>query len=278
MHLQISTVTQNLSRNQRFYPPISSFSPERNVVDSLRLVRADGPLKETLAFSNVVSALKAPFRRDAIEKVLEDQIRRGLVLNLQLFGQLSSSLGLHVMSSHVPAVAGTRLQVPSLLPWHDGFALVIASNEQGLILASPSQGIVTLAPPELVHHFPDGIELLLIERSISTPDHKFGPGWFWPALKRYRGVLIQVLIASFVVQLFTLANPLLIQVIIDKVISQRSLDTLQVLGIALLMVTILEGVLGSLKTFLFAETTNRIDQRLGAEVIDHLFRLPLDYF
>ena len=34
--------------------------------------------------------------------------------------------------------------------------------------------------------------------------------------------------------------------------------------------TILEGVLGSLKTFLFAETTNRIDQRLGAEVIDHL--------
>ena len=32
------------------------------------------------------------------------------------------------------------------------------------------------------------------------------------------------------VQLFTLANPLLIQVIIDKVIAQRSLDT-QVLGI-----------------------------------------------
>jgi len=86
------------------------------------------------------------------------------------------------------------------------------------------------------------------------------------------------LAASFVVQLFTLANPLLIQVIIDKVISQRSLDTLQVLGIALVVVTILEGVLGSLKTFLFAETTNRIDQRLGAEVIDHLLRLPLGYF
>ena len=91
-------------------------------------------------------------------------------------------------------------------------------------------------------------------------------------------MLTQVLAASFVVQLFTLANPLLIQVIIDKVITQRSLDTLQVLGIALVVVTILEGVLGSLKTFLFAETTNRIDQRLGAEVIDHLLRLPLGYF
>ena len=127
---------------------------------------------------------------------------------------------------------------------------------------------MTLAPDDLAEQFPEGIELLLMERSNSN---QIGPGWFWPALKRYRGVLIQVLAASFVVQLFTLANPLLIQVIIDKVI----IDTLQVLGIALVVVTILEGVLGSLKTFLFAETTNRIDQRLGAEVIDHLLRLPL---
>jgi ATP-binding cassette subfamily B protein len=67
-------------------------------------------------------------------------------------------------------------------------------------------------------------------------------------------------------------------VIIDKVISQRSLDTLQILGLALVVVTLLEGVLGSLRTFLFTETTNRIDTRLGAEVIDHLLRLPLNYF
>jgi len=80
------------------------------------------------------------------------------------------------------------------------------------------------------------------------------------------------------VQLFSLANPLLIQVIIDKVIAQRSLDTLQILGMALVVVTLMEGVIGSLRTFLFTDTTNRIDLRLGAEVIDHLLRLPLGYF
>ena len=109
------------------------------------------------------------------------------------------------------------------------------------------------------------------------PQKIFNLNWFWPAIQKYKIVLIQVLIASFVVQLFTLGNPLLIQVIIDKVISQRSLDTLQVLGVALLFVTLLEGILGSLRTFLFAETTNRIDQKLGSEVIDHLLRL-LNYF
>ena len=56
------------------------------------------------------------------------------------------------------------------------------------------------------------------------------------------------------------------------------LSILCLLGVALLFVTLLEGILGSLKTFLFAETTNRIDQKLGSEVIDHLLRLPLNYF
>jgi ATP-binding cassette, subfamily B, bacterial HlyB/CyaB len=260
-------------------PPISRYSPERNVVDSLNILSADGPIPETLAcFQMLTQLMKLPFRRDSIEKVLQDNIRRGLQPSLQLCGQLAASLGLHVMGAKVPALAGTRLQVPSMLPWKDGFALVVASNEQGLKLASPKHGMVVLAPDELEDSFPEGIELLLMERSNATPDQKFGPGWFWPALKRYRSVLIQVLAASFVVQLFTLANPLLIQVIIDKVISQRSLDTLQVLGFALVVVTILEGILNSLKTFLFAETTNRIDQRLGSEVIDHLLRLPLGYF
>ena len=267
------------AENAELLPPVSRFSPERNVVESLRLIRADGAIPETLAcFQMLAQLMKLPFRRDSIEKVLQDNIRRGLTPNLQLCGQLAASLGLHVMAAKVPADTGTRLQVPSMLPWQGGFALVVASSEQGLKLASPKQGLVALAPQDLAENFPEGIELLLMERSNATPDQKFGPGWFWPALKRYRGVLIQVLAASFVVQLFTLANPLLIQVIIDKVISQRSLDTLQVLGIALVVVTILEGVLGSLKTFLFAETTNRIDQRLGAEVIDHLLRLPLGYF
>ena len=222
--------------------------------------------------------MKLPFRRDAIEKVLRDQLRRGQTPTLRLCGQIAAGLGLHVSGAKVAAKFGTRLQTPTMIPWQGGFALVTRSDERGLVLASPSQGFVDLPASTLEEVFPEGIELLMLDRTNTTPEQNFGPGWFWPALKRYRNVLVQVLAASFVVQLFTLANPLLIQVIIDKVINQRSLDTLQVLGIALVAVTILEGVLGSLKTFLFAETTNRIDQRLGAEVIDHLLRLPLGYF
>jgi ATP-binding cassette subfamily B protein len=243
------------------------------------LVRATGPLDEVLACFQMLSAeLRLPFRRDAIERILREGLNRGRQPNLQLCGSLGAMLGLHVSGVRVPASQGTRLQTPGLVSWNGGFALVQLSNAQGLVLASPRDGWVELSPEQIESSFPEGIELLLLERSNSTPEQRFGFSWFWPALRRYRGLLLQVLLASFVVQLFSLANPLLIQVIIDKVISQRSLDTLQVLGIALVVVTLMEGVIGSLRTFLFSETTNRIDLRLGSEVIDHLLRLPLSYF
>ncbi|MDM7936966.1 MAG: peptidase domain-containing ABC transporter [Cyanobium sp. CZS 48M] len=252
---------------------------QENPSRSMKLVRGQGVLEETLAcFQMLAQMLRMPFRRDSIEKVVRDALRRGQTPNLQLFGQLAASMGLHVAGAKVPASMGTRLHTPALIPWKEGLALAVASNAGGLRLASPRNGWLTLTPKQLEEHFPEGIDLILCERSDTTPGQTFDFSWFLPALKRHRGVLIQVLVASFVVQLFTLANPLLIQVIIDKVIRQRSLDTLQVLGIGLVVLTLVEGLLTSLRTFLFTETTNRIDTRLGAEVIDHLLRLPLGYF
>ena len=245
----------------------------------LQLIRAKGGLEETLAcFQMLGQMLELPYRRDAIDKVLRDKMRRGLQPDLQLCGQIAAMLGLLVTGAKVPPTSATRLITPCMVAWKDSFALVTASNAAGLRLASPAEGWVQLSPAEIAETWPEGVELLLFDRSSTTPGQKFNAGWFWPALKRYRGMLLQVLLASFVVQLFSLANPLLIQVIIDKVISQRSLDTLQILGLALVVVTLMEGVIGALRTFLFTDTTNRIDLRLGAEVIDHLLRLPLGYF
>ena len=99
-----------------------------------------------------------------------------------------------------------------------------------------------------------------------------------PALKQHRGVLVEVLIASFFVQLFGLMNPLLIQQVIDKAIIKSSPDSLGVLGLLLVVFAIFEGLLLSLRTFLFVDTSNRIDLSLGSSIIDHLLRLPLAFF
>ena len=70
----------------------------------------------------------------------------------------------------------------------------------------------------------------------------------------------------------------MIQVIIDKVISQNSVDTLGYLVAFLIVINIFEALLTTLRTYLFVDTTNRIDLALGSEIIDHMLRLPLRYF
>ena len=197
---------------------------QKDPLEGLEVIRANGKLEETLAcFQMISSLLKLPFRKDSIEKVLRDSLRRGISPSTQLCGQLAASLGLHVTSAKAPAELGVRIQVPSFISWQESFAIAIRSNSSGLTLASPRDGKIVIPADQLDETFPNGIDILLMERAINTPEQRFGPNWFMPALGRYKGTLIQVLIASSVVQLFGLANPLLIQVIIDKVISNIKL-------------------------------------------------------
>src|SRR4029077_19488940 len=86
------------------------------------------------------------------------------------------------------------------------------------------------------------------------------------------------LFASFFLQLFALVSPLFFQVVIDKVLAHRSMSTLDVLAIGLLGISVFEAILGALRTYLFAHTTNRIDVELGARLFRHLLALPIAYF
>ena len=248
--------------------------------EKFKIIKANGVLRESQACLQMLSSnLNLPYRRDTIEKILRDKISSDKKPTLQLIGGITSMMGLHSTIVKIDPKQANRIPHNSLIKWNNSFAIVKENHSNCLEIISPSQGIIILDSEKVNESFKEGfIELLLVDKSDQTPNKKFGLEWLWPSINRYRGVLLQVLLASAVVQLFGLANPLMIQIIIDKVISQRSLDTLQILGIALVFVTILGSLISSLRTYLFTETTNRIDTRLGAEVIDHLLRLPLNYF
>ena len=76
-------------------------------------------------------------------------------------------------------------------------------------------------------------------------------------------------------QLLNLAQPLVMHQIFDKVIGQQNLDTFTLLVWSAVSRSF-SGLLGAVRTYLFADTTNRIDITLGAEVIQHL--APQRYF
>ena len=231
------------------------------------------------AFAMTAQHLGMPFKRDVVKRVLVNQSERLGHLSLTACGAVADLLGLKPQLAKVPASAIARLPKLALIHWQDGFAVVYKTSPTEYVLGVPADNKVLRLSPEAFEDTwgPEG-ELLLVETTEQTPQQKFDLSWFVPSLKKYRGVLSLVLIASLFVQVFGLANPLMVQVIIDRVISRNSPDTLHVLGIFLVIVAIFEAILTSLRTYLFVDTTNRIDMALGSEIIDHLLRLPLRYF
>ena len=274
------------TNNINFKDAVTVFKPDDERVGKynpnkqFKVIKADGDLQEVMACLKMLSnELEIPFRADSIEKIIRDSIQRGKKPNIQLIGGLTQMMGLHSYMSRIDPKKADRLPIPSIISWNNSFGLVKESFSGVLEIVSPKEGILRFTSDQFEEIFKDGyMEILKVEKDEQTPEKKFGLEWLLPVINRYRGVLIQVLLASFIVQLLGLASPLMIQIIIDKVISQRSLDTLQILGIALVVLTILGGILSTLRIYLFQETTNRIDTRLGAEVIDHLLRLPLKYY
>ncbi|MBF2029418.1 MAG: peptidase domain-containing ABC transporter [Oscillatoriales cyanobacterium C42_A2020_001] len=242
-------------------------------------VRGSGQVDAVLAcFQMLAQHLAIPFRRDTLRKVLVNQQERIGSLSLMTCGAVAELMNLSAQLVTVPAASVGRLQAPAIINWNDSFAVLYEISEKTMVLGVPQVGILRQKTSEFVQVWGEQGQVLLLQPTQYTQQQKFGLSWFLPYLSKYRTVLIEVLIASFFVQLFGLANPLMTQVIIDKVLVQNSADTLQVLGIFLIVIALFEALLTSLRTFLFVDTTNRIDLALGTEIINHLLRLPLRYF
>lgn len=121
-------------------------------------------------------------------------------------------------------------------------------------------------------------ELIILSHKMINSQIKFGFKWFFNEIMHYRRVISEVLIGSFIVQLFGLVTPLFTQVILDKVIVHHSMTTLDVLAFAFVAVMVFEFLLNVSRKYIFTHTACKIDAKLGAKLFKHLFGLPFIYF
>ncbi len=120
--------------------------------------------------------------------------------------------------------------------------------------------------------------ILVLAHKLLDDDVKFGFKWFFNEIFKYKKIIGQVLLGSFVVQLFGLVTPLFTQVILDKVLVHRTIATLDVLALAFIVVSVFELLLNLSRNYIFIHTTSKIDAKLGSKLFKHLFQLYYVYF
>ncbi|MBU0481770.1 MAG: type I secretion system permease/ATPase [Proteobacteria bacterium] len=121
-------------------------------------------------------------------------------------------------------------------------------------------------------------KMIIFKHKLISSQVAFGFRWFFNEIIKFKHIIGEILLGSFVVQLFGLITPLFTQVILDKVIVHRSMTTLDVLGIAFFAIIVFEFLLNVSRNYIFIHTANKLDAKLGAKLFRHLLSLPFAYF
>jgi subfamily B ATP-binding cassette protein HlyB/CyaB len=170
--------------------------------------------------------------------------------------------------------------LPAMAVDRDGRFVILAriDGDQVLIHDPAVERPQVLSAVEFEARWSGELILFTSRASLAGELAKFDFTWFIPAVVKYRKLLGEVLLVSFVLQLFALVTPLFFQVVMDKVLVHRGMTTLDVIAIGLLVVMLFEVALSGIRSYVFAHTTSRIDVELGARLFRHLLNLPLAYF
>ncbi len=171
-----------------------------------------------------------------------------------------------------------KTPLPALANGIDGWFIIGRAGDDGVLIQRPGQSVETLDRAGLEAIWSGELILITTREGVGGAAGRFDVRWFIPQIVKYRRLIGEVLLVTLALNLLGLASPLFFQNVIDKVLVNNTLATLQVLAFGLVVVSIWEIVFGWLRTRLYSETSQKIDIELGAKLFRHLLGLPLAYF
>ncbi|MDR1461257.1 MAG: type I secretion system permease/ATPase [Campylobacteraceae bacterium] len=200
--------------------------------------------------------------------------------SMELLVKISKDRGFKARIKEIKPEELSKYPLPSICKRKDGGYTVIlkidSDKQEMLLFESSKKEPFTLKFDEFEKQMDS--RLIILKHKILNDQIKFGFAWFYNQILHYKKIVGEILIASFVIQLFGLVTPLFTQVVLDKVLVHHSISTLNVIAIAFGIVIIFDMFLNLSRNYIFAHTTSKIDAKLGSKLFKHLISLPMVYF
>lgn len=213
------------------------------------------------------------------DQILQELASDKEIINPRDIVRIAREMGLRARSVNVSSSRLDKQPLPAICVEVNGGYSIIGKCEGGKVLRqAPGQSPQALSVEEFERVWSGGLILLTRREAIAGGDRKFDLTWFLPSVIKYRRIFLEVIVFSFFIQIFALVTPLFFQVVLDKVMVHRSVDTLYVLIFGMVLIVFFENIMGFLRSYVFSHTTSRIDVELGVRLYRHLLALPLNYF
>jgi HlyB family type I secretion system ABC transporter len=170
--------------------------------------------------------------------------------------------------------------LPAIAHWEGNhYVVVYAVSRRSVTVSDPAFGRRKFSRAQFQQGW-TGYTLLLqpTQAFKHAPEAQSDLWRFIDLLKPYRWVFVEVLLASLLIQVFGLCTPIFTQILLDRVVVERSTSTFFAAGTGLLIFTLFGLLMRSLRRYLLFHTANRVDLSLAVGFIAHAFRLPQRYF
>jgi len=192
----------------------------------------------------------------------------GETLGFQTRG-LQTSLD-QVLESQLPAIAhweGTR------------YVVLYETRADRITIADPAVGLRHISPDEFRRGWSGYLLVLAPTPKIeAVEEEKKTLGRYLPILKPYRKQLAEIFLASILLQIFNLATPVFTQVIVDRVLVQKSAAMLNAMLFGMMIVAVFQAATGATRKYLMVHTSRRIDMAMAVDFYRHTLSLPLRFF
>ncbi len=173
------------------------------------------------------------------------------------------------------------LTLPAILLLNDGRACVVTARDSTghWTVIQPESGVgeIKLTNEALAAEYSGYVifsrpafkfDTRAEEEVIPRPHH-----WFWDVLEYAWPLYSEVLIASFLLNIFALVTPLFVMNVYDRVVPNQAFETLWVLAIGVLIVSLFDFVMKGLRGYFLDVAGKQVDTILSASIFEKVLGL-----
>ncbi|MEB3279733.1 MAG: peptidase domain-containing ABC transporter [Lyngbya sp.] len=200
--------------------------------------------------------------------------------SLKGLARAAESLGFQVRPVRASLSRLESQKNPWIAHWQgDHFVVVCWVKRRKVLIADPAVGKRELSRQEFIDGW-TGYALLVdpTERLEEVENEKRSLGRFMGVLWPYKSLGLQIILVSILIQAFGMVSPLITQIILDRVLVNKSLTSLHVFCLGSLLFAMWGLGLSSIRQYLLAYLSNRLDLTMISGFIQHTLKLPLKFF
>ena len=101
--------------------------------------------------------------------------------------------------------------------------------------------------------------------------------WFWGTLAENIGIYRDIMFAAFLINLFALAMPIFTMNVYDRILPNRSLETLWVLVIGVVLIVCADVILRTMRGYFLDWASHRVDIKLSGRIMEQVLGTRLEH-